>query len=103
MTIGSADARTSIVVVQPRAEPARFDADDRIDPGIVVGRAIEDLHPDHRFFHRLSGQGALHDEAQEWRQAPGVRETRAGHYGFQFLQGLLRGQRRAYNYRKLYR
>jgi hypothetical protein len=78
------DAGTLIIFSEAGAEAARLHSDDGIDPGIIVGWAIEDLHADYRFFYRLARKGALDDEAEERRQAAGVGETGAGDHGFQF-------------------
>ena len=61
---------------------ARFDSDDRIEPGIVSGRTVEHFHPDHDFLELLAIalNGFLNGETEKSRHALRARKDGAFEY-----------------------
>ena len=74
-----------VVLGEPRPKPASFCPHDRVQLGVVIGIAAEDLDGDHRFFEFafLSFQTLLDHKPQEPRHALVPSETRAAEHALQ--------------------
>ncbi len=80
MRIGDAGAFAVVVLVEPAAQPAGFDAHDRIEPRIVLVVALEHLDADRVLLQLigLAGQRLFDDVAQQLAEAAGGRKALRG-------------------------
>jgi hypothetical protein len=66
-----------VVLVEPAAQPPRFDADNRVDARVVLLVAVEHFHADRVLLQLigLAGQRPLDDVAEQPAEATSVREA----------------------------